>query len=222
MDNPSPGNPNPTPQRDDPLAAVEARHVIARALGDRLSLQRMGLINRQVVQAEEDRIIDQYRGDDAGLLHYYCQILVETLSPNSFHPTWSLLTRQVFEQLAYLSLRPGMQDVRETLRTEIQGAQDRVGVLIEGVQLGLVGPGPQPSDLNPEVNFDDLPRKVLEEGMFDMDGGQTNCSICMSAVEVGVEIIHLSCGHWFHPDCIIQWLSVNRTCPLCRQAVQLT
>lgn len=202
----------------DDLIAVEARHVVACALGDRLSLQRMGLINRRVADEERDRILTQYRGDDPGLIDYYRQTLVESLTPNPFHPTWALLTPRIFDQVSYLALGSDMEGVRASLTSSLQEARDRVRIMIEQIQFGPVGSCGH--DLG--VAFDDLPRRALEEGMFDMDGDEADCSICMNTVELGVEVLQLLCGHWFHPDCIIQWLRVSRSCPFCRQAVSLT
>lgn len=71
-----------------------------------------------------------------------------------------------------------------------------------------------------EMTLQGLPRVNLERGMFQTEG-QTECSICISAVAFGEEVIRLSCGHWFHPECIIEWLKVCQTCPFCRGAVEL-
>jgi len=44
----------------------------------------------------------------------------------------------------------------------------------------------------------------------------TQCSICMTDYNIGDEIIQLSCDHFFHTDCIKNWLSHHNTCPVCR------
>lgn len=71
-----------------------------------------------------------------------------------------------------------------------------------------------------EATLQDLPRIKLQQGMLQTEG-ETECSICMSAVAFGEEVMQLSCRHWFHPECIIEWLKVCQTCPFCRGAVEL-
>lgn len=70
-----------------------------------------------------------------------------------------------------------------------------------------------------ERTFQKLPRTKLEKGMLQTEGNM-ECSICMTAVGFGEEILQLSCRHWFHPGCIIEWLKVCQTCPFCREAVE--
>lgn len=42
------------------------------------------------------------------------------------------------------------------------------------------------------------------------------CCICLSAYEDGVELHTLPCNHHFHTTCIVKWLKMNATCPLCK------
>ncbi|GMF13434.1 unnamed protein product [Phytophthora lilii] len=42
------------------------------------------------------------------------------------------------------------------------------------------------------------------------------CSVCLSA-NAYAQIA--SCGHTFHPNCFLRWFRLNRSCPLCRGAV---
>ncbi|CAG8534690.1 7742_t:CDS:2, partial [Gigaspora rosea] len=44
------------------------------------------------------------------------------------------------------------------------------------------------------------------------------CSICLSAYEDGDELRNLWCSHHFHKDCVDEWLSLNRRCPMCRSS----
>ena len=47
-----------------------------------------------------------------------------------------------------------------------------------------------------------------------------NCSVCLSEYKEGESVRKLLCEHLYHSDCIVQWLKVNRTCPLCRGYAQ--
>ena len=46
-----------------------------------------------------------------------------------------------------------------------------------------------------------------------------SCSICMEDYVAGDKKNTLPCNHTFHKQCIVQWLSSNVACPLCRQAI---
>lgn len=42
------------------------------------------------------------------------------------------------------------------------------------------------------------------------------CCICLTAYEDGTELHSLPCNHHFHSSCIVKWLRINATCPLCK------
>ncbi|XP_077241517.1 E3 ubiquitin protein ligase RIE1-like [Tasmannia lanceolata] len=44
----------------------------------------------------------------------------------------------------------------------------------------------------------------------------SECCICLSQYEDGVELHSLPCNHYFHSGCIVKWLRLNATCPLCK------
>ncbi|KAJ0242890.1 putative RING zinc finger protein [Hirschfeldia incana] len=43
-----------------------------------------------------------------------------------------------------------------------------------------------------------------------------DCCICLSSYENGTELVTLPCNHHFHSTCIVKWLKMNATCPLCK------
>lgn len=50
----------------------------------------------------------------------------------------------------------------------------------------------------------------------------TVCSICISDyVESEILRIMPQCRHYFHRDCVDQWLKVNGSCPICRSSLIL-
>ena len=57
-----------------------------------------------------------------------------------------------------------------------------------------------------------LKREKADEAHIDV------CSICTDNIILGDNIIILACSdkHFFHEDCIIQWLRYNFVCPICR------
>ncbi|PIA50591.1 hypothetical protein AQUCO_01200056v1 [Aquilegia coerulea] len=42
------------------------------------------------------------------------------------------------------------------------------------------------------------------------------CSICKDEIACDSEVREMSCSHVFHDPCIVQWLLIQNTCPLCR------
>ncbi|XP_073109926.1 E3 ubiquitin protein ligase RIE1 isoform X1 [Elaeis guineensis] len=42
------------------------------------------------------------------------------------------------------------------------------------------------------------------------------CCVCLMPYEDGTELHALPCNHHFHSTCIIKWLRINATCPLCK------
>ena len=50
---------------------------------------------------------------------------------------------------------------------------------------------------------------------------QEACLICLVNFEGGTMVTPLPCDirHYFHTPCIEQWLMINASCPLCKNAV---
>ncbi|KAA8528997.1 hypothetical protein F0562_033515 [Nyssa sinensis] len=44
----------------------------------------------------------------------------------------------------------------------------------------------------------------------------SECCICLNPYEDGAELHALPCNHHFHSTCIVKWLKMNATCPLCK------
>ncbi|KAK1272573.1 E3 ubiquitin ligase BIG BROTHER-related [Acorus gramineus] len=54
------------------------------------------------------------------------------------------------------------------------------------------------------------------------DGGTDQCVICRVDYEEGDALTVLSCKHLYHPECINNWLQINKVCPVCSTEVTTT
>ncbi|XP_021900867.1 probable E3 ubiquitin-protein ligase RHC1A [Carica papaya] len=59
-------------------------------------------------------------------------------------------------------------------------------------------------------------RKFVYDEEDDDCKSKQHCTICIEDFVRGSELNEMPCSHLFHPDCIVEWLQVNHTCPLCR------
>jgi len=66
-----------------------------------------------------------------------------------------------------------------------------------------------------------LPRsRVLHTHRKKFENDMTECGICCDRLIDGVALIRLPCGHIYHIQCGVNWLSRKCTCPECRYEVE--
>ena len=74
-------------------------------------------------------------------------------------------------------------------------------------------PSPNDNNIISEINTVHNPFIFLE--MTDIENND-ECTICLSN-DLDNEWVKLNCQHIFHRTCISEWLSINNTCPICRE-----
>ncbi|XP_059644012.1 uncharacterized protein LOC132285803 [Cornus florida] len=59
-----------------------------------------------------------------------------------------------------------------------------------------------------------LPSVVLTQE--DLDNNDVLCAVCKDDINAGEQAKQLPCFHRYHGDCILPWLNIRNTCPVCR------
>ncbi|XP_008803049.1 E3 ubiquitin-protein ligase RING1-like [Phoenix dactylifera] len=59
-----------------------------------------------------------------------------------------------------------------------------------------------------------LPDIKITEELLATDEAQ--CAVCKDTFEIGEEAKQMPCKHIYHKDCILPWLELHNSCPVCR------
>ncbi|GJZ45125.1 zinc finger, RING/FYVE/PHD-type containing protein [Tanacetum coccineum] len=70
--------------------------------------------------------------------------------------------------------------------------------------------------------IESYPKTILGES-WELPIDDSTCTICLSDYKPkeAVRTI-LECSHYFHADCLDEWLKLNATCPVCRKSPEIT
>jgi len=68
----------------------------------------------------------------------------------------------------------------------------------------------------PRETIDQLPKVKITQQQVDK---KLQCSVCMDDYILGETVHKLPCDHLFHENCIVPWLELHDTCPVCRKGL---
>ncbi|GMI84520.1 BCA2 zinc finger ATL 6 [Hibiscus trionum] len=86
----------------------------------------------------------------------------------------------------------------------------------------LVGPGldlllQYLSDNDPNRHGSPPAKKEAVQAMPDVTiDDNVQCCVCLEDIEIGSQAKEMPCKHKFHGECIIPWLELHSSCPVCR------
>ncbi|XP_011311228.1 E3 ubiquitin-protein ligase RNF126-B [Fopius arisanus] len=75
------------------------------------------------------------------------------------------------------------------------------------------GSGPPPL---PRQQIDEIPNTIINQSQIDC---KLQCSICWEDFILAESVRQLPCKHLYHTPCIVPWLELHGTCPICRQSL---
>jgi len=78
-------------------------------------------------------------------------------------------------------------------------------------QMEGAGPPPMTKD-----NINEIPTVELTQELLDKN---PNCSVCWEEFKLEENVLKLECNHCFHKDCLVPWLELHGTCPVCRKVL---
>ncbi|KAF8328118.1 uncharacterized protein EI90DRAFT_2926656, partial [Cantharellus anzutake] len=88
------------------------------------------------------------------------------------------------------------------------------GLLRLGERIGFAGPQHTPSSI-----INSLRRGIFSG--FPNPGNETRCPICLDDYLPDVQVLAAyPCNHFYHSECLEQWLQSSRSCPNCRTRIQ--
>ncbi|KAJ8334999.1 hypothetical protein SKAU_G00406380 [Synaphobranchus kaupii] len=73
--------------------------------------------------------------------------------------------------------------------------------------------GPPPAE---REKISSLPTVIVSQEQADSN---MECPVCKEDYLVGEPVRQLPCNHFFHSDCIVPWLEMHDTCPVCRKSL---
>ncbi|GAB1313413.1 hypothetical protein MFIFM68171_03623 [Madurella fahalii] len=135
---------------------------------------------------------------------------------NPPHPIPTVLPAGFFTSLLTSFFNPSAAVLGDAVFT--QEALDRIIARLaeQASSGGGAPPASQPTLDKLQAQLRELDDKMLAGA----GGGGAKCVICVDDVARGEKVAVLPCNHFFHGDCVVPWLKLHNTCPVCRRSVE--
>ena len=78
----------------------------------------------------------------------------------------------------------------------------------EGMKLGIYTYNPK-----------EILQKLQDKTLDNISDEYKRCIICLEDFKVNDTVIYLPCLHFFHRNCITQWIEEKAVCPLCKNNI---
>lgn len=135
------------------------------------------------------------RGSERGLpLHSFIESVLDSLRDDSYRRFGTDFTE------------PRLRRYGREFRRNYGGLED----LFTQILTQLTASGPEPAS---QSQIDELPTMAVKQEHLD---NSTQCSICLENFVLNEEVTSLPCNHLHHRYCIVPWLQLHATCPVCR------
>ncbi|XP_071710940.1 E3 ubiquitin-protein ligase RDUF2-like [Rutidosis leptorrhynchoides] len=80
---------------------------------------------------------------------------------------------------------------------------------IDANGLGRINNNPPAS----KAAIESMPIVEIKEHHISTD---PHCAVCKESFELGTQVKQMPCQHLYHSDCILPWLALRNSCPVCR------
>ncbi|XP_012224914.1 E3 ubiquitin-protein ligase Iruka isoform X2 [Linepithema humile] len=89
--------------------------------------------------------------------------------------------------------------------------RDGLDAIVTQLLNQMDGTGPPPL---PRKQIDEIPTTTISQSQVDC---KLQCSVCWEDFKLSEPVRQLPCQHVYHAPCIVPWLELHGTCPICRQ-----
>ncbi|KAL5728500.1 RING-type E3 ubiquitin transferase [Ranunculus cassubicifolius] len=107
-----------------------------------------------------------------------------------------------------------MEEMVTTMQ-EFRGFQNLFDSIEAAIQ-GTGGPRPMRQPPASKEVIEKLPVVTISKEMIESLGIDMECAVCRENVYVNEKMHELPCKHMFHLHCLIPWMDIHNSCPVCR------
>ncbi|XP_030524385.2 E3 ubiquitin-protein ligase RDUF1-like [Rhodamnia argentea] len=108
----------------------------------------------------------------------------------------------------------GLRPLPATMSEFLMGSGfDRLLEQLAQLELAGIGLGRSENPPASKAAVESMPTVEIGAGHVV---AELHCAVCKDAFELGAEAREMPCKHMYHADCILPWLAVRNSCPVCR------